>query len=93
MTILQLRIGQTGQSVHLIAAWLVHILQTLEVMLPGKVNYGDPLGEFEEDAEEKLDGLAFQGGWNFRKGTPRMADMGKLHPKGVPFSNFRCIKG
>ena len=93
MTILQLRIGQTGQSVHLIAARLVHILQTLEVMLPGKVNYGDPLGEFEEDAEEKLDGLAFQGGWNFRKGTPRMADMGKLHPKGVPFSNFRCIKG
>ncbi|CAH3164179.1 unnamed protein product [Porites lobata] len=60
MTILQLRIGQTGQSVHLIAARLVHILQTLEVMLPGKVNYEDPPGEFEEDAEEKLDGLDLQ---------------------------------
>ncbi|CAH3164170.1 unnamed protein product [Porites lobata] len=62
MTILQLRIGQTGHSVHLIAAWLVHILQTLEVMLPGKVNYEDPPGEFEEDAEEKLDGLDLHGG-------------------------------
>ena len=92
MTILQLRIGQTGQSVHLIAARLVHILQTLEVMLPGKVNYEDPPGEFEEDAEEKLDGLDLQGGWNSWKGTPRMADMGKLHPKGVPFFKLQEYK-
>ena len=35
-------------------------LEDLE-QLPGKVNYEDPPGEFEEDAEEKLDGLDLQG--------------------------------
>lgn len=42
VTISQLRIGHVGRSVHLIAARLVHILQTLEVMLPGKINYDEP---------------------------------------------------
>ena len=42
VTISQLRIGHTGQSVHLITARLVHILQTLEVLLPGRINYDEP---------------------------------------------------
>lgn len=42
VTISQLRIGHTGRSVHLIAARLVHILQTLEVLLPGRINYEEP---------------------------------------------------
>ncbi|KAL9967672.1 hypothetical protein ACROYT_G025953 [Oculina patagonica] len=42
VTISQLRIGHPGRSVHLIAARLVHILQTLEVLLPGKINYDEP---------------------------------------------------
>ena len=93
MTILQLRIGQTGQSVHLIAARLVHILQTLEVMLPGKVNYEDPPGEFEEDAEEKLDGLDLQGGWNSRKGTPRRnGRYGEAPPKRSTFFILQVYK-
>ena len=35
-------------------------LEDLE-QLPGKVNYESPPGEFEEDSEEKLDGLDLQG--------------------------------
>lgn len=42
VTISQLRIGHTGRAVHLIAARLVHILQTLEVLLPGRINYEEP---------------------------------------------------
>ena len=42
MTMSQLKIGEAGQCVHLIAARLVHILQTLEILLPGKINYEDP---------------------------------------------------
>ena len=42
MTILQQSIGKAGSSVHLIAARLVHILQTLEVLLAGNINYDDP---------------------------------------------------
>ena len=42
VTISQLRIGHTGCSVHLITARLVHILQTLEVLLPGRINYDEP---------------------------------------------------
>ena len=41
-TIAQSRIGQAVHTVHLIAARLVHILQKLEVLLPGKINYEDP---------------------------------------------------
>ncbi|XP_068715562.1 synaptosomal-associated protein 47-like [Montipora foliosa] len=41
-TIAQSRIGQTVHTVHLIAARLVHILQKLEVLLPGKIDYEDP---------------------------------------------------
>lgn len=42
VTISQLRIGHAGHSVHLISARLVHILQTLEVLLPGRINYDEP---------------------------------------------------
>ena len=63
MTISQLKIGQAGQTVHLIAARLVHILQTLEVLLPGKINYDDPpcdAGD-QDDNDLDLDRLNSQG--------------------------------
>lgn len=64
VTILQLRIGQAGRTVHLIAARLVHILQTLEVLLPGKINYDDPPCDTEDQDNEELldaDRPTFQG--------------------------------
>ena len=50
VTISQLRIGHAGRSVHLISARLVHILQTLEVLLPGRINYDEP----PHDARDQL---------------------------------------
>lgn len=64
VTISQLRIGQAGRTVHLIAARLVHILQTLEVLLPGKINYDDPRCDTEDQDNEELldaDRPTFQG--------------------------------
>ena len=55
VTISQLKIGQAGQTVHLIAARLVHILQTLEVLLPGKINYDDPPCDTEDQDDNELD--------------------------------------
>lgn len=55
VTISQLRIGQAGRTVHLLAARLVHILQTLEVLLPGKINYDDPPCDSGDQDSEQLD--------------------------------------
>ena len=55
LTISQLKIGQAGQTVHLIAARLVHILQTLEVLLPGKINYDDPPCDTGDQDDNELD--------------------------------------
>lgn len=55
VTISQLKIGQAGQTVHLIAARLVHILQTLEVLLPGKINYDDPPCDTGDQDDNELD--------------------------------------
>lgn len=48
-TIAKSQIGQAAQTVHLIAARLVNILQKLEVLLPGKINYEEPPCDIEDD--------------------------------------------
>ena len=59
VTILQLRIGHTGRSVHLISARLVHILQTLEVLLPGRINYDEPPHDAGDQDSDNLDSDQF----------------------------------
>lgn len=59
VTISQLRIGHTGRSVHLISARLVHILQTLEVLLPGRINYDEPPQDAGDQDSHNLDSDQF----------------------------------
>lgn len=56
MTILQQSIGKADSSVHLTAARLVHILQTLEVVLPGQINYDEPP---DDPGDQDLDSEMF----------------------------------
>lgn len=54
-TIAKSQIGQAAQTVHLIAARLMNILQKLAVLLPGKINYDEPpcdIGDDEMDYGE-----------------------------------------
>lgn len=59
VTISQLRIGHTGRSVHLISARLVYILQTLEVLLPGRINYDEPPQDAGDQDSHNLDSDQF----------------------------------
>ena len=59
VTISQLRIGHTGRSVHLISARLVYILQTLEVLLPGRINYDEPPHDADDQDSYNLDSDQF----------------------------------
>lgn len=61
MTISQIKIGDVGRTVHLIAARLVHILQALEVLLPGKINYDDPPSDTQDPDDDELDLETVQG--------------------------------
>ena len=59
MTVWQQSIGKAGSSVHLTAARLVHILQTLEVLLPGKINYDEPPDDAGDPDSHDLDAEKF----------------------------------
>ena len=78
VTISQLRIGHAGRSVHLFAARMVHILKTLEVLLPGKVNYDEP----PCDAAQDLD--------SYDLDSERLPSQGILF-KSLPNSNIQLI--
>ena len=78
VTISQLRIGHAGHSVHLFAARMVHILKTLDVLLPGKVNYDEPPCDAAQDLE------------SYDLDSERLPSQGKLFDS-LPNSNIQLM--